>query len=75
MLLDSFIVNPKYTGKGISNILLAKNINEIINLNIDTYLYANRNSINLYKSYGFKRINYTKIFKKKINLQLLKFLI
>ena len=75
MLLDSFIVNPKYIGKGISNILLSKNINEIINLNKNTYLYANQNSVNLYKAYGFKVVNFSKIFQNKLNLKLLKFLI
>lgn len=75
MLLDSFIVNPKYIGKGISNILLSKNINEIINLNKNTYLYANQNSIDLYKAYGFKEVKFSKIFQKKFNLKLLKFLI
>ena len=73
MLIDSFIVTPKYKGKGISNILLAKNINEIINFNKDTYLYANENSLNLYKNFGFKAIKSSKIIEQRPQKKLLKF--
>ena len=43
ILLDSFIVRPDFRGKGISDILLSKSLNEIISLNYKTYLYANSN--------------------------------
>ena len=73
IVLDAFIVSPKYYGKGISNILLAKSMNEIIIYKLDAYLYANKNSLNLYKKFNWKLCNNYQLFKKKPLVRLMKF--
>lgn len=54
LLLDSFVVRDFYRGKGISNILLSKTMNEILNENKSAYLLANKNSYKLYSNFGWK---------------------
>ena len=54
LLLDSFVVRDFYRGKGISNILLSKSMNEILNENKTAYLLANKNSYKLYSNFGWK---------------------
>ena len=73
IVLDAFVVSPKYYGKGISNILLAKSMNEIIIYKLDAYLYANKNSLNLYKKFNWKLCNNYQLFKKKPLVRLMKF--
>ena len=52
LLLDSFVVRDFYRGKGISNILLSKSMNEILNENKTAYLLANKNSYKLYSNFA-----------------------
>jgi spore coat polysaccharide biosynthesis protein SpsF (cytidylyltransferase family) len=73
IVLDAFIVSPKYYSKGISNILLAKSMNEIIISKLDAYLYANKNSLSLYKKFNWKLYNNYQLFKKKPFIRLMKF--
>ena len=73
ILIDSFIIHPDYQGKGISDILLSKSLNEIINLNYITYLYANSNSLSLYRRFGFQKTKH-KLFEKKNQRYLMKFI-
>jgi|TARA_B100001093_G_scaffold518081_1_gene601750 spore coat polysaccharide biosynthesis protein SpsF (cytidylyltransferase family)/predicted GNAT family N-acyltransferase len=73
ILIDSFIIDPDYQGKGISDILLSKSLNEIINLNYITYLYANSNSLSLYKRFGFQKTKH-KLFEKKNKRYLMRFI-
>lgn len=63
LLLDSFVVKDFYRGKGISNILLSKSMNEILNENKVAYLLANKNSYKLYLNFGWK-IKNRKFLKK-----------
>lgn len=65
ILLDSFIVSPIYQKKGISNILLAKSLNTICLLKSNSFLYANRKSVSLYKSFGWKTISKSNFLPKK----------
>ena len=73
ILLDSFIVSPMYQKKGISNILLAKSLNKICLLKSNSFLYANRKSFSLYKSFGWKRISKSYFLPKKPNRILMGF--
>ena len=70
ILLDSFIVRPDFRGKGISDILLSKSLNEIISLNYKTYLYANSNSLSLYKRFGFRNVKKNFLLKKNKKFQM-----
>ena len=73
ILLDSFIVSPAYKKTGISNILLAKSLNKICLLKTNSFLYANRKSFSLYKSFGWKIISKTHLLPKKKNRILMRF--
>ena len=75
ILLDSFIVSPTYQKTGISNILLAKSLNKICLLKTNSFLYANRKSFSLYKSFGWKIISETHLLPKKNNRILMRFAI
>jgi spore coat polysaccharide biosynthesis protein SpsF (cytidylyltransferase family) len=75
ILLDSFVVSRKYFRKGISNILLAKSLNEIILSRLDAYLYANKNSLSLYKKFNWKVSNNYQLLKKKPFIRLMKFVV
>ena len=70
ILLDSFIVRPDFRGKGISDILLSKSLNEIISLNYKTYLYANSNSLSLYKRFGFRNVKKNFLLRKNKKYQM-----
>ena len=72
ILLDSFIVRKGLKDKGISDILLSKSLNEIINLNFEAYLYANSNSLSLYKRFGFRRVKES-FLSRKNNRYIMKF--
>ena len=72
ILIDSFIIHPNYQGKGISDILLSKSLNEIINLNYIAYCYANSNSLSLFRRFGFQKTKH-KLFEKKNKRYLMKF--
>ncbi len=73
LLLDSFIVEKSYRGKGISSMLISKSMNEILNLDKKAFLLANKNSIKLYMGFGWKIIK-SKFFKtKKKDLLTMKF--
>ena len=73
LLLDSFIVEESYRGKGISSMLISKSMNEIMNMKKQAYLIANKNSLNLYKNFGWTVSKYEKIKKIKKNTYLMKF--
>ena len=73
IVFDAFVVSPKYYGKGISNILLAKSMNEIIISKRDAYCYANKNSLTLYKKFNWKLCSNYQLFKKKPFIRLMKF--
>ena len=73
IILDTFVVSPKYYKKGISNILLAKSMNEIISSKLSAYLYANKNSIFLYKKFNWKVSKNYRLLKKKPFTSLMKF--
>ncbi len=73
LLLDSFIVEKSYRGKGISNMLISKSMNEILNLEKKAFLLANKNSTKLYTGFGWKIIR-SKFFNTKgKNLLTMKF--
>ena len=74
IILDAFVISPEYYKKGISNILLAKSMNEIVSAKLSAYLYANKNSIFLYKKFNWKVSNNYKLLKKKPLISLMKFI-
>ena len=72
-LLDSFIVRDNHRSRGISHMLISKSMNEIMNMKKQAYLIANKNSLNLYKNFGWTVSKYEKIKKIKKNTYLMKF--
>ena len=72
-LLDSFIVRKNHRSRGISHMLISKSMNEIMNMKNQAYLIANKNSLNLYKNFGWTISKYEKIKKMKKNTYLMKF--
>ena len=49
-------------------------MNEIVSAKLSAYLYANKNSIFLYKKFNWKVSNNYKLLKKKPLISLMKFI-